>query len=69
MSYGCFSSVYDSLMADCDYKARADYLLGLFCEYDKKPELLLDLCCGTGSLALEFLKRGCFAQKYGIQIG
>jgi len=59
MSYDVFSGFYDRLMSDCDYTARADYLLGLFCEYDKKPELLLDLCCGTGSLALELLNQGC----------
>lgn len=58
MSYGCFSSVYDSLMADCDYKARADYLLGLFSAYSHKPKLLLDLCCGTGSLSVELAKSG-----------
>lgn len=58
MSYDCFSNVYDSLMADCDYKARADYLLGLFSAYSHKPKLLLDLCCGTGSLSVELAKSG-----------
>ena len=59
MSYDVFSGFYDRLMSDCDYTARADYLLGLFCEFDRKPDILLDLCCGTGSLAVEFLNRGC----------
>ena len=59
MSYDVFAGYYDRLMSDCDYSARADYLLGLFSEFDKKPELLLDLCCGTGSLAIEFVNRGC----------
>ena len=59
MSYDVFAGYYDRLMSDCDYSARADYLLGLFCEFDKKPDLLLDLCCGTGSLAIEFINRGC----------
>lgn len=59
MSYDVFAAFYDRLMSDCDYSARADYLLGLFCEYDKKPEILLDVCCGTGSLSLELAKGGC----------
>ena len=46
-------------MTDCDYKARADYLLGLFSKYSHTPKLMLDLCCGTGSLSVELVKRGC----------
>lgn len=59
MSYCDFAGFYDRLMTDCDYSARADYLLGLFCELNKKPEILLDLCCGTGTLSLEMSRRGC----------
>lgn len=59
MSYDYFSQVYDRLMSDCDYEARADYLLGLFSRFADKPKLMLDLCCGTGSLSLELMRRGC----------
>ncbi len=59
MSYSSFANFYDRLMTDCDYAARADYLLGLFCKFDKKPEIMLDLCCGTGSLSVELAARGC----------
>ncbi len=59
MSYGCFSNVYDQLMSDCDYKARADYLLGLFSKFSHRPRLMLDLCCGTGSLSVELARDGC----------
>ncbi len=58
MPYDSFSRVYDRLMSDCDYKARADYLLGLFSKYAHKPKLLLDLCCGTGTLSVEMCKKG-----------
>ncbi len=58
MSYNSFACVYDKLMSDCDYTARAEYLLGLFARFDKKPKLMLDLACGTGSLSVELVKKG-----------
>ncbi len=57
MSYNGFALVYDRLMSDCDYSARADYLLGLFRRNGCQPKLMLDLACGTGSLSLEMIKR------------
>lgn len=58
MSYEAFASVYDVLMQDVDYKKRTEYLLEIFDRYDRKPTLLLDLACGTGSFAKEMLERG-----------
>ena len=58
MSYEAFASVYDVLMQDVDYKKRTEYLLKIFDRYDRKPTLLLDLACGTGSFAKEMLERG-----------
>lgn len=58
MSYTSFAAYYDRLMSDCDYAERADYLLGLFEQMGHIPQCLLDLCCGTGSLMLEFARRG-----------
>ncbi|HIZ83762.1 MAG TPA: class I SAM-dependent methyltransferase [Firmicutes bacterium] len=58
MSYDCFADYYDRLMEDVDYPARAEYLLGLFEKFDRRPTLLLDAACGTGSFSLEFAKRG-----------
>ena len=56
--YDFFAKYYDSLMSDVDYKKRAEYLLGLFCRFGKKPALLLDLACGTGNISAEFAKSG-----------
>lgn len=57
--YSDFAYVYDRLTRDIDYSKLADYIEVLFSEYGtKKPELLLDLACGTGSLTLEFAGRG-----------
>lgn len=55
--YSQFSQFYDALMEDVDYQSRTEYILSLFEKYDKKPTLLLDLACGTGSFSVEFAKQ------------
>ena len=52
--YENFAITYDVLTVDVDYKSRTEYILSLFGEYDRKPTLMLDLCCGTGSFSNEF---------------
>ncbi len=57
--YRDFSAFYDGLMADVDYAAYADYLLTLFEQHaGVRPQTLLDLACGSGSLASELHRRG-----------
>lgn len=58
VSYRGFAPVYDILMSDHPYAARAEYLLGLFRKWDSEPKLMLDLACGSGRLTLELLRRG-----------
>ena len=58
MSYDLFADYYDRLMEDADYPARTDYLLSLFEKHDRRPSLLLDAACGTGSFSLAFAARG-----------
>lgn len=55
--YTAFAENYDLLMQDVNYKERTKYLLSIFEKYSKKPSLLLDLACGTGSFSNEFAKR------------
>ena len=55
---GVFAKYYDALNAGADYGKLADYIEGVFSLYQKRPELVLDLACGTGSLTLELKKRG-----------
>ena len=57
--YSVFARYYDSLTANIDYEKRAEYfhrIIKLF----KKTEgnILLDLACGTGSIAEEMAKKG-----------
>lgn len=56
--YGDFAAFYDALTADVDYAAWADYLLALFARHGGKARQLLDLACGSGSLAIELAARG-----------
>ena len=57
--YGPISRVYDKLNGDIDYSAWADGVENAFLELmGKKPELVLDLACGTGRMTFELAHRG-----------
>ena len=58
VGYHVFSEFYDRLMADVDYNGRADYLLRLFERYGTRPQTVLDIACGSGSLCEAFVHRG-----------
>ena len=57
--YNAIARVYDKLNAEIDYKAWADFIERCFLRYMKiKPEIVLDLACGTGSMTYELASRG-----------
>lgn len=57
--YNSISEIYDKINAEVDYAGWADYFEECFKRFLKeKPELILDLACGTGSMTLELAKRG-----------
>ena len=56
--FGILAKYYDILNYNANYKKVADYIDEVFALYDKKPELILDLACGTGNLTVELDKRG-----------
>ena len=62
MSYDGYSAVarvYDRLNRDIDYKKWADFFEECFDRFlDKKPEIILDLACGTGRMTRELACRG-----------
>lgn len=58
-AYDSIASVYDNINAEIDYAAWADFIENCFKRYlSERPELVLDLACGTGSMTLELAKRG-----------
>lgn len=56
-SYMDFAYVYDKLI-DQNYEKWADYIEKIFELKGKKPDLVLDLGCGTGSITNILAKRG-----------
>lgn len=57
--YTNIADMYDILNEDVDYSELADFLSAKTeAYYTKKPELVLDLACGTGKLTREFARRG-----------
>ncbi|MBQ9661758.1 MAG: class I SAM-dependent methyltransferase [Oscillospiraceae bacterium] len=56
--YESLAGFYDRLTADVDYSRFADWYEQAFTADAGEFRLLLDLCCGTGSLSLEMSKRG-----------
>jgi SAM-dependent methyltransferase len=56
--YARFAEVYDLLTQDIPYSKWADYLQSAFLKFGRDPKLVLELGCGTGSMAVELSKRG-----------
>lgn len=57
--YNAIARVYDLLNAEIDYEAWADFVENAFDRFlPKRPELVLDLACGTGSMTIPLAKRG-----------
>ena len=58
MAYSNFASVYDALTFNVDYKKRTEYICSILKDNNIEDGLLLDLACGTGSLSVEFARKG-----------
>ena len=57
--YSDFAYLYDSLTHDVEYEKRAGYLEKLFdIHLNKKPELIADVGCGTGTICNILCERG-----------
>ncbi len=57
MMYEDFAPLYDALI-DVDYDAWTDGYERIFKEFGKKPEMVLDLACGSGEITTRLACRG-----------
>ncbi len=58
-AYSVMASVYDSINGDLDYESWADFVEEQFRRFSpRKPELVLDLACGTGAMTIPLARRG-----------
>ena len=58
ISYGPLARFYDGLTDDVPYEAFAEYYRSLFASDGGEFHLLLDLCCGTGTLTVMLAEAG-----------
>ena len=63
LAYGPLAQVYDRFTQDVDYDALYAYLRQLIAAAGAAPQTVLDLACGTGSLAVRFAAAGCRALR------
>ena len=57
--YQDFAEVYDALTEDVDYEKTVEYLEQIFSKhYEKKPKLITELACGTGSITKLLSEKG-----------
>lgn len=56
--YTVLAAGYDFVMAHVDYLAWADYLNEIILLHQEAPERVVELGCGTGSLAIELYRYG-----------
>lgn len=55
--YSVLAGIYDEVMDYVDHEAWADYIHHLLDEHELEPEMVVELGCGTGCFAEEFLRR------------
>ena len=59
LPYTAMAPIYDEMNRELDYARWADFVEAQFARFAKeKPELVLDLAAGTGSMTVELAKRG-----------
>ncbi len=65
-AYETLASAYDGLTSDIDYGKTLSFLEAILDQAGKKPQCVVDLACGTGSMSLLLAKKGY--QVIGVDI-
>lgn len=65
-AYETLASAYDGLTSDIDYGKTLSFLEEILAKEGRKPQCVLDLACGTGSMSLLLAKKGY--QVIGVDI-
>ncbi|MDZ7680400.1 MAG: class I SAM-dependent methyltransferase [Fodinibius sp.] len=58
--YSKLADIYDAVMADVNYELWADFIDAIMLEHHPNPETILELACGTGSVALFLDELECY---------
>ena len=56
--FGDIAVFYDHLMSSVSYRSWVDYVEAILDRRVARPQRVLDLCCGTGKVGAEMLRRG-----------
>ncbi len=56
--YTDFSNIYDKVMQDTPYDAFVSYYEEIFEKFNIKPNLILDMGCGTGNITTRLAEKG-----------
>jgi|SRR5699024_4873582 len=59
-AYTKLANIYDAVMSDVDYDLWADYIDALMLKHHPEPQRVMELACGTGSLALSLDELECY---------
>ncbi len=59
-AYTSLAEIYDTVMQDVDYEVWADFIDEIIQVHHPNPETVLELACGTGSLAFALNRYGCY---------
>ncbi|MEX2463548.1 MAG: class I SAM-dependent methyltransferase [Balneolaceae bacterium] len=58
--YSALADIYDIVMSDVDYETWADYIDEIILNHHPDAESLLELACGTGTVALSLEELDCY---------
>lgn len=58
--YTSLADIYDEVMSDVDYETWADYIDEIIITHNPEASQLLELACGTGTIALSLEQLDCY---------